>query len=503
MPAETIASRLQVDLRKPDMLLATRNLAKLPKDIVAVPLLAGIVDQQLVFHYEEDEARLSIEGSLRRLAYEHQLAIEDRFRSALLAAPAEIGFWRSAKGRPEHFVARLERGVLGRLAEAFARIALNDEQLRQAGKFRLGSGEVTLYTPSYGGGRTLAFAGRGDRWVFLSSPDLAFDAAGELTVDARLVLGELLDGRHPWQAQLPPAAAAQHSLVIGGQALSMDYRRFLPAIAGLRFDYQDASWRASLRIEQRQAASYDTATIWRAVPLGAAFCTALPVHWPAAGAALEGLLGKNPAIQGTLAALDPIAAVCWYADSRFAAPLFIARAAGELPAEAGPLLAELAEKSWSAGSSASNPDDGRGQLHVASVASRHGIRSPDDGERRFEVALARHEGWLFFSPDRRQVEAALDVAAKRAAALGDEQGLRGQAWLVLDPPLLARLLRSEVQEALPANEESLFREVARDRLWPRLDAWGQQQAATVAVPTDVAADGFVALEIRPLQGSPR
>jgi uncharacterized protein YfaA (DUF2138 family) len=117
-------SRLQVDLRQPEMLLATRNLAELPKDIAAAPILAGLVDEQLVFHYEEDEARLSIEGSLRRLAYEHKIGIEDRFLSMLLAGPAEIGIWRSGKGRPEHFVARLERGVLARLSEAFARMRL-------------------------------------------------------------------------------------------------------------------------------------------------------------------------------------------------------------------------------------------------------------------------------------------------------------------------------------------------------------------------------------------
>ncbi len=64
-------------------------------------------------------------------------------------------------------------------------------------------------------------------------------------------------------------------------------------------------------------------------------------------------------------------------------------------------------------------------------------------------------------------------------------------------------MRAEVQEVLPADEESFFREVARNRLWPRLEAWGKQQQASVAVPAAAGQDGFVALEIRPLQENAR
>jgi uncharacterized protein YfaA (DUF2138 family) len=497
-------SRLQVDLRQPEMLLVTRNLSALPKDIAAAPLLAGLVDEQLVFHYEEDEARLSIEGSLRRLAYEHKLGIEDRFLSTLLAGPAEIGFWRSGKGRPEHVVVRLERGVLARLTEALARIALDDRQLKQAGKFSVGGDEVTLYTLDYGGGRTLAFAGRGDNWVFLSDPALALDIEGKLTADAEVVLGDLLHGSQPWQAKLPASTTAQHSFVVGQRALTMGYEHFLPTLAGLRFDHEGGRWQARLRLQPtKPPVTHDMAEIWRAVPLGAAFCTALPVDWQAAAAPLATLLGSNPAISPTLAALDPIAAVCWYASSRLAAPLLIARATGAMPPDAGQLLAQLAEKSWSASAAPAAGNDGEGQVHVATVASRHGIRPPDGGARAFEPALAQHAGLILFSPDRRQVDAALAVAARRAAALGDEAGLRGPGWLVLDPPLLARLIRSEVQEVLPADEESFFRDVARNRLWPRLEAWAREQPAVVAIPGAVGADGFVALDIRPLQESPR
>ena len=149
------------------------------------------------------------------------------------------------------------------------------------------------------------------------------------------------------------------------------------------------------------------------------------------------LLGKDPVLPATLAALDPIAAACWFAVSRLSAPLFIARAATAMPPDAGQLLARLAEKSWSAKGAKASGKDAESQIHAVTVASRHGIRPPDGGARAFEPALAWRGGLIFFSPDRRQVEAALDVAGKRAAALGDEPGLHGPGWLVFDPPQLA------------------------------------------------------------------
>lgn len=496
-------ARLQVDLRKPEMLLATQNLAGLPKDIADIPALSGLVDEQLVFHYEEDEARLSLEGTLRRLAYEHDLDLQDRFLATLLAAPAEVAFWRSGKGRPEHFVAALERGTLGKLAETFAKISLDDRQLKLAGKFSFGRDETALYTLDWGGGRTLAFAGLGDRWVFLSDPQLVLDEEGKPSADGATILGDLLHGRHPWQSLLPHAEKANHSFVVGRQALTMDYGRFLPALAGLRLDHDGTAWQASLRLDNAALPNgYDATAIWRTLPLGAALCAALPVEWPTVAGPVEALIGADPAIRPTLAALDPIAAVCWYADSRLSAPLFVARAGKELPPQAGPILARVAETAWSAGAAADDARDG-GQLHAATVQSRHGLRQAGGGERAFPVALAQQGNLILFSPDRRKVEAALAVAAKRAPALGDEAGLNGSAWLTFDPALVAQLVRSEVQEVLPQDEESFFREVARNRLWPRLDAWGKGHPATVAIPANPGSDGFIPLQFKPLKGSPR
>jgi len=492
-------SRIQIDMRNPDMLLATQNLAELPKDVAGTPMLQGLVDEELVFHYEEDEARLSLEGSLRRMAYEHNLELQDRLLSALLNAPAEIGIWRSSKGRPEHYVVAVERNVLGKLAETIARIAMDDRQLKQAGNFVINGKTLPLLTLDIGGGRTLAFVAAGERWIFMSDPALALDGENKLTADAAEILGDLIDGRHPWQGKLPTTASSRHSFVIGRQALTMNYAHFLPALEGLRLNYDDKGWHPELRINaQALPEQYDTkgklGALWRSVPSNAALCSALPVNWQQAAVPVKELVRDDAGVTATMSALDPLGAICWFAGSRFNAPLFVVQATGNLSAENVKVLATIANKAWSVG--AAEDKAGEVERFVASVPSRHGLRHEGVQERRFEPTLAHQGKALYFSPDRRNVDAALAVAAKKAPALGDLAGVQGSpVWLFSDPQRLGKLTRAEVQEVLPADEESFFRDVARQRLWPRLEAWGQKQTAWALAFGQAAGNEFVALDL--------
>lgn len=491
-------SRIQIDMRNPDMVLATHNLADLPKDVAGAPMLQGLVDQELAFYYEEDEARLSLEGSLRRLAYEHNLELRDRLLSTVLSAPAEVGIWRSSKGRSEHYVVALERNALGKLVEALARITMDDRQFKQAGSFDIGGKSLPLLMLDIGGGRTLALVAAGDRWVFMSDPALALDGANKLTADAAEILGDLVRGKHPWQSKLPATASSKHSFVVGRKALTLNYAHFLPAIEGLRFNHDGKGWHPELRINaQALPEQYDIrgnlAALWRNLPANAALCAALPVNWKRTAAPITELAQDDAAVSATINALDPLGAICWFAGSRFNAPLFVAQAQGELPAESAKVLSAVASKAWSVGA---EDKSGEAKHFVASVTSLHGLRREGAKERGFEPALARQGKALYFSPDRRNVDAALAVGAKIAPALGDLADIqRKSAWLFYDPQRLGKLTRSEVQEVLPADDESFFRDVARQRLWPRLEAWGQKQTASVLVSGHATGDGFVSLDL--------
>lgn len=489
-------SSLNINLGSPELHLRTQNLSQLPKDVVSMPILAGLIDEQFVFYYEENEARLSLEGSLKRLAFEHDLQLQDRFLSLLLDAPAEVALWRSGKGRPEYFVAKLERGLLGKLAETIAKIALNDKQLRKSAEITVGKASVPLYSLSYAGRRTLLFAGQGDHWVVISDPGIIFDNEGKITEDAKAILGELLKNENPWQEGLPTREEAKHSLVIGQNAVTMGYGHFLAGLNGVRIDFQDNAWKMSLRLMPESGVSYDASHIWRGVPLNAALCVALPVSWTSGVAPVEALTGNAEAAKTVLDSLDPVAAACWYPESRLAAPLFIARAKQTLPPQTGEWLASLAQKAWLQGSSPQREEKGSTEIFSLNVPSQHGIASAKG--RSFDVALARSGEWLYFSPDRRLVDAALQVADKQAPALGDETGLTRAAWVAFDPAGVARLVRAETQIVISPNSEPVLHEVAKNRLWPRLESWGKQHKAVVLIPGKTDRDGFMALNSQPL-----
>src|SRR5512147_829100 len=64
---------LSLDLEHPDVFVRTRSLSQLPRDLLKVPLARDLLSEDFVFYYEDDPDRLGLEGSLRRIAYEHDL----------------------------------------------------------------------------------------------------------------------------------------------------------------------------------------------------------------------------------------------------------------------------------------------------------------------------------------------------------------------------------------------------------------------------------------------
>jgi uncharacterized protein YfaA (DUF2138 family) len=83
----------------PDAVILTHQLAKLPKDTLAHPWLKEILTEDFINYYETNERRLSIQGILRRLSYEHHTTMLDGLLTAILNNPAEIALWKSYDGK--------------------------------------------------------------------------------------------------------------------------------------------------------------------------------------------------------------------------------------------------------------------------------------------------------------------------------------------------------------------------------------------------------------------
>ncbi|WP_121335957.1 DUF2138 family protein, partial [Pseudomonas aeruginosa] len=107
-PADADAPRAYRDLRKPDALIESVSLSRLPKEILEVPLLRDTLTEDFVFYYENNGDRLGLTGTLRRIIYEHDLTLKDSLVEELLDQPAQVALWRGADGRLRDFVVVLK-----------------------------------------------------------------------------------------------------------------------------------------------------------------------------------------------------------------------------------------------------------------------------------------------------------------------------------------------------------------------------------------------------------
>ncbi|HCR6433163.1 TPA: DUF2138 family protein, partial [Shigella flexneri] len=68
-------NNLQIDLNEPDLFLDSDSLSQLPKDLLTIPFLHDVLSEDFVFYYQNHAERLGIEGSIRRIVYEHDLTL--------------------------------------------------------------------------------------------------------------------------------------------------------------------------------------------------------------------------------------------------------------------------------------------------------------------------------------------------------------------------------------------------------------------------------------------
>jgi uncharacterized protein YfaA (DUF2138 family) len=101
------ASFRQLDLARPDVMIKTNSLAKLPRDLLQVPLFKELLSEDFVFYYEQNEGRLSLSGTFRRLAYEHDLDVGDWLTRMVIDEPAEVLLWKGSNGRLQHYRTRV------------------------------------------------------------------------------------------------------------------------------------------------------------------------------------------------------------------------------------------------------------------------------------------------------------------------------------------------------------------------------------------------------------
>lgn len=504
-PART---KLAVNLAQPDALIRTASLAKLPRDILRVPIARDVLTEDFVFYYQGHEDRLGLDGTVRRIAYEHELAWSDRLVAAALDEPAEVALWRDGKGALRHFALVMRRNALATLMQEAATVALKDRQLTRAGELRAGGSTLRVYALELNPRRTLLLVAKGDRLVVLSDPGMLLDRHGEIGAAPQAAVARWLDDENALAEQFSldagPAVSRGHTIALGASAMTLGYAPFLPGFQGVRFDFGEEKngWSTAVRLDAARLPKGGIADpdLWRAAPANPAACVLLPLDFQAAARVVADAPGK-PVDAEALASLNGSALACWYRESSLYAPLFIARLSGKLADRDAALkaLAEWAIKPSNATAvidadlddtpSFRLPEPGRRPEHTPEGATiwRAPSRSENDLPDRLvrpiaTATLAAKGAYVFFSPDGDLVESALDTLARAHPSAADQMPAGESTLALLTPRSLAEMTDREALGALSRRGDERLRQAAQTLLGPRTKALAQYPPHRLVLP---------------------
>ncbi|MCX6116113.1 MAG: DUF2138 family protein, partial [Proteobacteria bacterium] len=451
---------------------------------------------------------LSLKGSLKRIAFEHQLSLADRVVESFLNEPATIFLWEGYNGRLNEGMYIIDRTWTQDLFIAIAKIIADDQQISLLMTAAEAGSSADVYRLKIGPQRELYFSVTNSKIYVFTHP--------KMKVPDESLLSQWMSRSTSPNSDGNREGKGTHSIVVSMKYLTFGYQSLFPDLANLRFDYsKEQGWLSHLQwLNHKNESANEVAKIWDLAPTGAALCVAVPVD-------LEEL-AKLAAKVGDASKLDLASLVnmiqsplgiCWYASSKFYTPLILASTkgtadpknlnkvfeslvggleAGILTAEETQKLAEQMEKILQ-GEKVENPVKAKtfkpaiavkeliSESHSEwsrQVSSRFGHypsdKSPSSEQMRskffFNVKLATTKSTVFFSPDDRLVDNAIAVSQKKFPALSDSLRKTSQSMLVFSPTELAELIKQSAIDTLPASQESIFRESVIKHLFPALES---------------------------------
>lgn len=462
---------LGLNLDQPDALIVTSSLSTLPRDLLTVPLAHDLLREDFLFYYEQTEDRLGLKGSLRRIAYEHDLAWGDQLLRMVLDQPAEVALWRDGDGSLKHYAIAVSRSQLARLIAEAGKVALKDTQMSLAGELRVDGDRINVYALQYAYQKTLLFAAHGDRMIILSNPGMLYggkenksgDHAAEVVIASLLASDKGKQQRFHAQFHLGASAASGHSIAVKADFLSFGYQPFFGALQALRFDSDQGHWQSRVLIDAAKLKQgYDSHALWQTLPYDPAACFSVPVDWTATAALFKRFGADGPPALSDM--FQGPAAACWYGSSRLHTPVFVSSFAPGKPADATARTAQL-------GAVFGALIGGKGDVQASSTAGvMRWQRKVTTAMGDTTPTLALAGDTVVFSADGALVDQVLAVKARHGAAASDRLPDAAHVVGLIAPAAMAKLIQTEAFDTLPAKEEPVLRAAADEHLVPRLDA---------------------------------
>lgn len=498
---------LNLDLGAPDALIRSKSLSSLPADLLSVPLLRDLLSEDFLFYYENSESRLGLSGTLRRIAYEHEVTLADELIKLVMDEPADVALWRGSRGELKYYAIAMSRGKLAKLLEPVAKIALKDKQLNMVGELRVAGDKVQIYALEYAWNRKMLLTSHEDRVVIFSDPAMLLSTSGELSATAEGMLKDLLGPDKNNQQRFVRAfdldtASSDHSIAVKTNFLSFSYQHFFPALKAVRFDFSEKplsggqNWSAALLLDAAPpvaASILDARTLWASLPYQPGACVTLPVDWRAVVRTMNSQKVASMAEEQLAAQFEGPVAACWYAKSRLHTPLFVAQLSKEEGADS------LLSAYYNYGIKQQQITQGKNAGAAKPVTNKAGdvVWQFKQGSDKTLTTLARSGKLVYFSPDASLVEQALAVARKRQPALSDswkDQAAAGNTVAVFGPPQLAQIAEQEVLASLPQQQDAVLRLAAEQHLMPKLAAVKKYPAMRLQMREAPQGAGWIALD---------
>ena len=74
---------ISINMAKPDVVIQSDQFNQLPAKLLSIPIVKDVLTEDVVFYYQEAPSKLSLQGALQRLAFDHKL--RERCRAGLIA----------------------------------------------------------------------------------------------------------------------------------------------------------------------------------------------------------------------------------------------------------------------------------------------------------------------------------------------------------------------------------------------------------------------------------
>lgn len=467
----------EVNWGPPDAVISTQSLSDLPKDILKQPILKEVLTNEFAFYYLDSAEFLSLKGSLKRIAFEHEMTFADEILNYVMSTPADVIFWKKENGRLDDYMLSIERTNLIDFLMMVGKISASDKQLTVFDEKTEGSEKFKIYKLKYGQHNTLYFTNLGNKLIVYTDPRMPMPTSQRLKTWLKDDLYPTAQKEKGFFSKLfgsDEDSKNKHQTYLNLNFLTFGYRKYLSHIDYMAFSFNDkAGWQTHALLSGVDAnEAFNTIDIWNAVPRSPAICLALPINHQM----IKDLFAKiftDEKIDKVVSSFNKNIGLCWFADSRIYSPLYVIKTNGEVDNAFLEKAFDMSINKDALATTDTKMTKEKNNLTIVKfVSSRYGNatnKEKDKTEKGFKVKLAAREKYIIFSADGNLVDKSISVINKKSPSLLEALSNKEKVAGVIYPGMLATLVKKSIEESLKAEGDSVFKEAFTKRFFPTLN----------------------------------